>query len=112
MASTLKLEKVAPPTSGSVVSMESMAKTAAVPRWPFTANCWVKLAAPFESVMVPAASSSNWLKSRLLRGIAATALLERCSPPLAPASVAGVTAQSRTVSSAVNCQQTLRSPES
>src|SRR6266850_2325782 len=67
MASTLKLEKVAPPSSGSVVSAPSMAKTAAEPRWPLTANCCVKLAAPLVSVMVPAARRRSLLKSRSLR---------------------------------------------
>ena len=81
-ASTLKFVKVAPPISGSVLSAPSMAKTAAVPRWPFTANCCVKFAAPLVSVMVPAASRSNWLKSRLFRGSEETALLDNCSPPV------------------------------
>ena len=58
-----------------------MANTAAVPRWPFTANCCVKLEAPLVSVMVPAASSSNWLKSRLFRGRSETALPDSFSPP-------------------------------
>src|SRR5271169_2895399 len=82
MASTLKLEKVAPPISGSVVSIPSMAKTVVEPRWPFTANCWVKFAAPLVSVMVPAASKSNWLKSRLLSGNVDTSFFDKCSPPL------------------------------
>ena len=69
MASTLKLENVAPPISGSVVSMPSIENTVAVPRWPLTVNCCVKFAAPLVSVCVPAASRSNWLKSRLLSGM-------------------------------------------
>ena len=81
-ASTLKLEKVAPPISGSLLSAPSMAKTAAVPRCPLTANCCVKFDAPLVSVMVPAASSSSWLKSRLLSGSPETALLDSCSPPV------------------------------
>src|SRR5439155_26690238 len=81
-ASTLKLEKVAPPISGSVVSIPSMANTVVAPRWPFPANCWVKFAAPLLSVMVPAASRSNWLKSRLLRGKVDTSFFDSCSPPL------------------------------
>jgi len=76
------LRNVAPPSSGSVVSAPSMAKTDAVPRCPFTANCCVKLAAPFVSVIVPAASSSNLLKSRSFRGRLETSPLVRCSPPL------------------------------
>src|SRR6266850_2691655 len=83
MASTLKLEKVAPPSSGSVVSAPSMAKTAAEPRWPLTANCCVKLAAPLVSVMVPAARRRSLLKSRSLRGRLDTSPVERRSPPLA-----------------------------
>ena len=71
-ASTLKLEKVAPPISGSLVSALSIAKVASTPRWPLMANCWVKLVAPLASVMVPAASSSSWLKSRLFSGMALT----------------------------------------
>jgi len=82
-ASTLKFENVAPPISGSLESAPSMAKTASTPRCPFTANCAVKLVAPFVSVMVPAASRSNWLKSRLLSGIDVTDLPLRVSPPLA-----------------------------
>ena len=56
-ASTLKLVKVVPPISGSLMSAPSMAKVASTPRWPLMANCWVKLVAPLASVMVPAASS-------------------------------------------------------
>jgi len=82
MASTLKLEKVDPPSSGSLVSIPSMAKTVVAPRWPFTANCWVKFAAPLVSVMVPAASKSNWLKSRLLSGNVDTSFLDKRLPPL------------------------------
>src|ERR1035441_4502262 len=47
-----------------------------------TANCWVKFAAPFVSVMVPAASSSSWLKSRLFSGSPETSLPESRSPPV------------------------------
>ena len=83
MASTLKLEKVAPPISGSVVSAPSSENTVADPRCPLTANCCVKFAAPFASVIVPAASSSSLLKSRVLSGRLETSPLERCSPPLA-----------------------------
>src|ERR1700730_14724917 len=79
MASTLKLENVAPPISGSVVSKPSRAKTVATPRWPLTANCWVKLAAPLASVIVPAARSNNLLKARALRGKLDTSALERGS---------------------------------
>ena len=43
----------------------------------------MKLVVPLVSVIVPAASRSNWLKSRLLSGIEVTALLLRVSPPLA-----------------------------
>ena len=43
----------------------------------------VKLAAPLVSVMVPAASNSNLLKSRAFSGRLETSPLERCSPPLA-----------------------------
>ena len=82
-ASTLKFDIVAPPISGSLESAPSRAKTASTPRCPFTANCCVKLVAPFVSVIVPAASRSNWLKSRLLSGIAVTDLLLSVSPPLA-----------------------------
>src|SRR6202165_6122869 len=82
MAARLKLEKVAPPSAGSVVAAESMAKTAAVPRWPLTANCCVKLAAPLVSVMVPAARRRSLLKSRSLRGRLETSALERRSPPV------------------------------
>src|SRR6516225_440055 len=82
MASTLKLENVDPPICGSVVSIPSMAKTVVEPRWPFTANCWVKFAAPLVSVMVPAASKSNWLKSRLLSGNVDTSSFDKRSPPL------------------------------
>jgi hypothetical protein len=46
------------------------------------ANCAVKLVAPLASVIVPAASSSNWLKSRLLSGSSLTAWLDRASPPV------------------------------
>src|ERR1039457_6750903 len=81
-ASTLKFEKVDPPISGSVLSAPSIANTAAVPRCPLTANCCVKFEVPLVSVMVPAASSNNWLKSRLLIGSSDTALLDNCSPPL------------------------------
>src|SRR5208283_6130338 len=80
-ASTLKFVKVAPPSSGSLLSAPSKANSAAVPRCPLTANCCVKLAVPFESVMVPAASSSSWLKSRLFRGSSETALLDKLLPP-------------------------------
>ena len=59
-----------------------MAKVASTPRWPLMANCWVKLVAPLASVMVPAASSNNWLKSRLFRGSWLTDLLERSTPPV------------------------------
>ena len=38
-ASTLKLENVAPPISGSLMSAPSMAKVASTPRWPLMANC-------------------------------------------------------------------------
>ena len=55
----LKFEKVAPPSSGSVVSTPSMANMAVEPRWPLTANCWVKFAEPLVSVIVPAASSKS-----------------------------------------------------
>ena len=79
----LKLEKVAPPISGSVVSTPSMEKTVVEPRWPLTANCWVKLAAPLASVMVPAASRRSLLKSREFRGRLETLEAERRSPPLA-----------------------------
>src|ERR1017187_6274520 len=89
MASTLKLENVAPPISGSVVSMPSMANTVVMPRCPLTVNCWVKLAAPLVSVCVPAASRSSWLKSRLLRGSAATWRLESSSPPVDSEAVPG-----------------------
>src|SRR5579863_8092088 len=81
-ASTFKFVNVAPPISGSVLSAPSMANTAAVPRWPFTANCCVKFAAPLVSVIVPAASNSSWLKSRLFNGREETALPESCSPPV------------------------------
>ena len=80
MASTLKFENVAPPISGSLAKMPSMAKTAVVPRWPFTANCWVKFEEPLVSLCVPPASRRSWLKSRLLRGRPATSLLESRSP--------------------------------
>ncbi len=83
MASTLKLEKVAPPISGSVVSTPSMEKTVVEPRWPLTANCCVKLAAPLASVMVPAARRRSLLKSREFRGRLETLEAERRSPPLA-----------------------------
>ena len=83
MASTLKFENVAPPISGSVVSAPSMAKTVVVPRWPLTANCCVKFAAPLASVMVPAANKSSLLKSRELSGRLDTSFRERCPPPLA-----------------------------
>ena len=72
--------KVAPPISGSLVSAPSMAKTASTPRWPLMANCCVKFVWPLASVMVPAASSSNWLKLRLFSGIALTVWLESFSP--------------------------------
>lgn len=45
-ASTLKLEKVDPPISGSLMSAPSMAKVASTPRCPLMANCAVKLEAP------------------------------------------------------------------
>ena len=106
MASTLKLENVAPPISGSVVSNPSIANTVAVPRCPFTANCWVKLAAPLASVMVPAASSSNLLKSRAFSGRLETSPLERCSPPLACAENSSLAGTTRT--SAVRDGQTAR----
>src|ERR1035441_7555944 len=69
MASTLKFAKVAPPISGSLVNPPSIAKTEAAPRCPLTVNCWVKFAAPLVSVIVPAASSNNLLKSRSFSGI-------------------------------------------
>ena len=47
------------------------------------ANCAVKLVAPFASVMVPAASSSSVLKSRLFSGSSLTAWLDSSSPPVA-----------------------------
>src|SRR4029077_11419509 len=96
MASTLKFEKVAPPISGSVVSNPSRAKTVAVPRYSFRANCAVKLAAPLVSVMVPAASSSNLLKSLALSGRLETSPLERCSPPLPCTEIASTDATKRT----------------
>jgi hypothetical protein len=99
-ASTLKLVKVAPPISGSVLSAPSMANTAAVPRCPLTANCCVKLDAPLVSVMVPAASSSSWLKSRLFRGIAETALADNCSPPVPSRDAAPAPARRASVPSA------------
>src|SRR4029077_16568021 len=83
IASILKLENVAPPISGSVVSNPSIAKTVAEPRWPLTANCCVKLAAPLASVMVPAASRRSLLKSREFRGRLETLDADRRSPPLA-----------------------------
>src|SRR6476620_11372406 len=83
MASTLKLEKVAPPISGAVVSSQYIEKTVVEPRWPFTENCCVKLAAPLASVMVPAASRRSLLKSREFRGRLETLDAERSSPPLA-----------------------------
>jgi len=82
-ASTLKLEKVLPPISGSLMSAPSMAKVASTPRWPLMANCAVKFVAPLASVMVPAASSKRLEKSRLLRGSSLTAWLESSSPPVA-----------------------------
>ena len=82
-ASTLKLEKVEPPISGSLMSAPSIANTASTPRWPFTANCCVKLVAPFASVIVPAANSNSWLKSRLLSGSTLTVWLDSASPPVA-----------------------------
>src|SRR5437016_9697678 len=82
MASTLKFENVAPPSSGSVVSAPSTANTVATPRCPFTANCCVKFAAPLVSVIVPAASSSNLLKSRVFSGKLETSVPESVSPPL------------------------------
>jgi hypothetical protein len=45
------------------------------------ANCWVKFVAPLASVMVPAASSKSWLKSRLFKGSELTAWLDSSSPP-------------------------------
>ena len=45
-ASTLKLENVEPPISGSLMSAPSMAKVASTPRCPFMANCAVKFVAP------------------------------------------------------------------
>jgi hypothetical protein len=72
-ASTLKLEKVAPPISGSLISAPSMAKVASTPRCPLMANCAVKLVAQLESVIVPAASSRSVLKSRLFNGNSLTA---------------------------------------
>ena len=83
IASTLKFENVAPPISGSVVSMASIENTVALPRCPLTVNCCVKFAAPFVSVCVPADSSSSWLKSRLLSGRADTCLSDKSSPPAA-----------------------------
>ena len=84
-ASTLKLEKVAPPISGSLMSAPSMAKVASTPRWPLIANWAVKLVAPLASVMVPAASSRSELKSRLFKGSSLTAWLDSSSPPVATA---------------------------
>jgi len=77
MASTLKLENVEPPISGSLVSAPSIAKVASTPRCPLIANCAVKFVAPFASVMVPAESSSKLLKSRLFNGSELTASLDR-----------------------------------
>ena len=82
-ASTLKFEKVTPPISGSLMSAPSMAKVASTPRCPLMANCAVKLVAPLVSVMVPAASSSSVLKSRLFSGSSLTAWLDSSSPPVA-----------------------------
>ena len=81
-ASTLKLENVAPPISGSLMSAPSIANVASTPRWPLMANCAVKLVAPLASVMVPAASSSSVLKSRLFSGSSLTAWLDNSSPPV------------------------------
>ena len=83
MASTLKLEKVAPPSSGSLESVPSVAKTAVTPRCPFIENCCVKFAAPLVSVIVPAASRSSLLKSRSFKGRFETSLLESRSPRVA-----------------------------
>ena len=82
-ASTLKLEKVEPPISGSLMSAPSIAKVASTPRWPLMANCAVKLVAPLASVMVPAASRRRELKSRLLSGSSLTAWPDSSSPPVA-----------------------------
>jgi hypothetical protein len=88
-ASTLKFEKVAPPISGSLMSAPSMAKVASTPRCPLMANCAVKLVAPLASVMVPAASSSSVLKSRLFSGSSLTAWLDSSSPPVAAGALKG-----------------------
>jgi hypothetical protein len=74
------------PISGSLVSAPSMAKAASTPRWPLMENCCVKFVWPLASVMVPAASSNNWLKSRLFSGIALTVWPESFSPPVFAAS--------------------------
>ena len=58
---------------------------ASTPRCPLMANCAVKLVAPLASVMVPAASNSRVLKSRLFSGSSLTAWLESSSPPVAAA---------------------------
>ena len=83
------------------MSAPSMAKVASTPRWPLMANCAVKLVAPLASVMVPAASSSNVLKSRLLRGSSLTAWLESCSPPVFI--VAGAAGRACSVTVTVPC---------
>src|SRR5215831_5693648 len=105
MASTLKLENVAPPISGSVVSAPSSANTVAVPRCPFTANCCVKFAAPLVSVIVPAASKSSLLKSREFSGRLDTSDRERCSPPLpCGAEAACPCPRTRVASATDNCR--------
>ena len=81
-ASTLKFENVAPPISGSLMSAPSIANVASTPRCPLIANCAVKFVAPFESVIVPAASRSRVLKSRLFSGSSLTAWLDSSSPPV------------------------------
>jgi hypothetical protein len=90
IASTLKFAKALPPISGSLVSAPSMAKTASTPRWPLIANCWVKFVAPLTSVMVPAASNSNVLKSRPFSGRELTDSLDSFSPPEVPDPLPGV----------------------
>ena len=67
------------------MSAPSIANTASTPRCPSIANCCVKFVAPFASVIVPAASNSNVLKSRPFSGSELTDSLDSFSPPVAAA---------------------------
>jgi len=78
-ASTLKLENVEPPISGSLMSAPSIANTASTPHWPLMANRCVKFVAPFASVILPAVNNSSWLESGLLSVSTLTVWLDSAS---------------------------------